>query len=88
MIKMFSIALLVAAGIATVNSCKKADPDPLGNYTCTCFLTVKVDSTHSLLDTVITHEEMIEKSLATTYCANALAANTVTFGRKAVCTLR
>ncbi len=85
---MFSITLLAAAGIAALNSCKKADPDPIGNYTCTCFLTVRVDSTHSFLDTVITQEEMIEKSLATTYCANAQAANTDTFGRKAICTLR
>lgn len=85
--KMFSIALLAIAGITAVNSCKKADADPLGNYTCTCFTSVKIDSTHFFLDTVIIQEEMMEKSLATTYCSNTQAAYTDTFGRKSTCTL-
>jgi len=87
--KFLSVTLLSVLGILSLNSsCKKADGDPVGNYACTCFVVHRIDSVTVVLDTVIINEDMVEKSVATTYCANAQAAYTDTFGSVGTCTLK
>ena len=87
--KLFTTTLIATLGILTLNSsCKKKDADPMGYYTCTCFGTHRIDSVTVVLDTAIIHEDLMEKSLATTYCAGSQVARTDTFGNSAVCTLK
>lgn len=85
---LFSVALLATIGMLSANSCNKPDPDPQGRYTCTCLVTATDTTLHTVkIDTIIINEDLMQKSLATTYCNNAQAANTDTFGHAARCTL-
>ena len=86
--KLLSVAMLTAIGFLSLNSCKKADPDPLGDWTCTCFVTHTVGGVLIARDTAYLKETKMEKSIATTYCNNAQASYTDTFGSFGQCTLR
>jgi hypothetical protein len=86
--KFLSAALLCTLGFLWLGSCSKGDPNPLKDWTCTCFIVKKIDSAHIILDTQSILEAKMEQSLAATYCSNSQKSYTDTMGSSAKCSIK